>query len=851
MKKIVITGAIGYIGMELCKIYSGKSLNNKIVAIDKSFSPSQLKLLNNWNIEYKQIDILDLENLKTELHDANIVYHLAGITDVPTTNNENKNYDIKLIEDTAVIGTRNVLSAISDNTKLVFPSSHVIFEGLRKVNKSVSEETKPVPILEYSKSKLVNENDIKKSKSDYVILRLGSVYGYSGNSTRINIMPNLFAKNTAMNKDIKLYSGGRQLKSLVSVFDVARCLEFTGENPEIKNQIFNCVNENTTVEGVAKFCKKANPNIELIKTNDSVPNLGYWLNNKKIKSTGFKFLYNLENSIQEMYDSWSFSETSIFNEQVIQGSNPYIDSRGVIENFYFSEEINMIGTVTSKKGSVRGNHYHPIQTQQCLLMKGSYVSITKDLTDPLSVVETRLIKEGELSIIPPNVAHTMIFLKDSTLLNLVSGERDHENYGLTHTYKYDLVNQDLSDFIVKNYKTNCRACGSEDLDFILSLGLSPLANNLLSKKTENFDKFPLDIFKCKTQECFNVQLSVVVPPDLMFKDYLYVSSTTESFRKHFFSFAKKIKKDLKLNKNSLVVDIGSNDGVFLKPLKDLKIKAIGVDPAENLAKIANNNKLKTFPSYFDNKIVNKIMKQYGKADLVTAFNVFAHSDNLKEIAVNTSNILKKNGVFVFEVQYFLDTIRDLTFDNIYHEHTNYWTLTSIMKFFNQLPLKVYKVEKINTHGGSIRVYCSNNPSVKTSPSVNQALNFEKKFGILDDKTYSDFSIRVKNNKKQSIKNIKKLLENNIRIIGYGAPAKATTVLNYFGINSDIVEFTIEDNKLKHNKFIPGTKIKIVDKNIIENDSNTKVLVMAWNYFDVIVEHNLDKFKKTQFIPLKN
>ena len=196
-----------------------------------------------------------------------------------------------------------------------------------------------------------------------------------------------------------------------------------------------------------------------------------------------------------MYDSWSFSETSIFNEQVIQGSNPYIDSRGVIENFYFSEEINMIGTVTSKKGSVRGNHYHPIQTQQCLLMKGSYVSITKDLTDPLSVVETRLIKEGELSIIPPNVAHTMIFLKDSTLLNLVSGERDHENYGLTHTYKYDLVNQDLSDFIVKNYKTNCRACGSEDLDFILSLGLSPLANNLLLKKTENFDKFPLDIFK--------------------------------------------------------------------------------------------------------------------------------------------------------------------------------------------------------------------------------------------------------------------------------------------------------------------------------------------------------------------
>ena len=210
----------------------------------------------------------------------------------------------------------------------------------------------------------------------------------------------------------------------------------------------------------------------------------------------------------------------------------------------------MIGYLESKKATIRGNHYHPIQTQQCLLIKGSYISVTKDLLNKDSVVETRLIKEGELSIIPPNVAHTMVFLEDSVLLNLVNGEREHENYGITHTISYNLVGEQLGKNLVNSYKTSCRVCGGGFVHY-LSLGLSPLANNLNDTENELNDLYPLDLNYCK--DCSNSQLSVVVPPEKMFKKYLYLSSTSEQFRSHFKNIAEELKKDLKLKKIHLLL----------------------------------------------------------------------------------------------------------------------------------------------------------------------------------------------------------------------------------------------------------------------------------------------------------
>ena len=848
MKKIIITGGLGYIGMELSKIYSGKTRNHNVIVVDNNFSSSRVSQLKRWGIKFKQIDILDSENIKQEIFDADLIYHLAGITDVATTK-EDKNLERdKRVKDVGNNGTKNIIKFSSSNTKIIFPSTHVIFEGLSKIVKDIDENYKPEPILDYSIGKVASENDLIKSNKRFVILRLGSVYGRSFDSTRLNIMPNLFSKIGSFGGKITLFSGGDQLKSLVSVNDVARCMEHVGESEEINNEIFNCVNENLTVKEVADICKKINNKIELINTKDLVPNKGYSLSNKKIKNTGFKFLYKIENSIEEMISSWSDKEIINKNEDIELGADDFIDTRGIISNYYFDDSINMIGYVESKKGTVRGNHYHPIQTQKCLLIKGSYISITKDLMNPDSVIETRLINEGDLSTIPPHIAHTMIFLEDSVFLNLVNGEREHENYGVTHTIKHDLVDQEFAKNLIKVYKRVCRVCGNNKLKLYLSLGLSPLANNLLKTKKQKNIKYPLELNYCEV--CFNSQLSVVVPPKEMFTNYLYLSSTAETFREHFNKFALKIKKELKLDKKSFVIDIGSNDGVFLEPLKELNIKAIGIEPAKNVANIANKKGLETKVGYFNDSLVKKLIKEKGKADVITAFNVFAHNDGLEEMAKSASNLLKKDGKFIFEVQYLYNTITDLTFDNIYHEHVNYWNLLSLDYFFNKLELKIYKVELIDTHGGSIRVYTSNNPKQRIHKSVGQLIEKEKKYKLDKYSTYLDFARKVEDTKKKSLKMINEIKSQEKNIIGYGAPAKATTVLNYFGISDDHFQFTIDDNTLKQNKFIPGTGIEIKGISDLDTNKYEFVIVLAWNFYESIKQNTKKVFPNSRYIKLK-
>ena len=847
MKKVVITGGLGYVGMELAKIYSGKTNHYHVLVLDNVFYSERVSQLKRWGIKFQQIDITEKNNLKNAISDADIIYHLAGITDVGTTVKDKNPQRDRLIKKVGIDGTKNIIDLSSKETKIVFPSTHVIFEGLKSVEKNISENRKPLPVLEYSKGKVKSEIDLIQSNKNYVILRLGSVYGKSYDSTRLNIMPNLFSKISSYDGEIKLFSNGDQFKSLVSVYDVARCFEFVGENEKITNEIFNCVNENLTVKQVAEICKNINKKLTLIKTSDPVPNKGYTLSNKKLLQTGFTFQHEIKDSIKLMYDSWKDDITEKYNEELEVGKDNFVDSRGIISNFYIDDYINMIGYVESVKGSIRGNHYHPVQTQKCLLITGKYISVTKDLLDPSSVVETRLVKEGELSTIPPYVAHTMIFLEDSTFLNLVNGERKHQNYGTTHTLKYDLVDEQLGNLLLNSYKTSCRVCGG-GLNHYLSLGLSPLANNLNNAKNDTNDLYPLDLNFCK--QCSNSQLSVAVPSDKMFNNYVYQSSTSKQFRNHFEEIAKEVKNDFNLNKKSLVVDIGSNDGIFLKPLKDMDVNAIGVEPAKNISKIANAKGLKTLTEYFSQKTVNKIIREYGKADLVTAFNVFAHSDGLKEILNNTEKVLKKDGEFIFEIQYLLRTINDLTFDNIYHEHFNYWCLLSILNFFEGSELKVYKVKEVDTHGGSLRVYTTKNKNKRQHKSINQYIELEKRFKLDKIDTYYKFAKDIENIKHNSLKKINSIISENKKIIGYGAPAKATTVLNYFGINSDHFEYIVDDNHLKHNLYVPETGIKIIESDTINPDDYDFVLVLAWNFFDSIKKQQKKLFNKSSFIKLK-
>ena len=831
-KKIIITGGLGYIGTELCKLYSGVSWYHEIIVIDNRFISERVSQLRNWNIEFIQGDILDKKLIQIYCHDADVIHHLAGITQVPRTKSETTKLQDEKIKEVGTSGTQNILDVISEKCKIIFPSTHVVYEGIEEIKNDIKEDEDTKPVLSYSSSKATNENQLKQSGKNFVILRLGSVYGYSTDSMRIDIMPNLFSKIASQDGTLKLFAGGRQVKSLVPLIDVARCFKFMEESNNIKSEVFNLTKDTLTVKKVAEICKKYNPKITLKETNDEVPNLGFSLSNKKLLNTGFEFLYNLDQNIKEMIQKWSKQDLIKDLEHVRDGGNLYVDDRGEISNHELTEPINLIGLIESKKGTIRANHYHPQQEQKCLFTKGQIIEVFQDIVNPNSPKITQVVNAGQLSIIKPNVAHTMVFTKDTTFLNLVRGERDHENYGITHTIKHVFVDEKEKNLLLECYKFDCRSCGSFDLKRVVSLGYQPLANNLLKKENEKCELYPLEVNYCS--KCHNCQLSVSLDPKKMFANYLYTSSTSKLFRNHFVNAAKKYSKELKLNKkNSYIIDIGSNDGVALKPFIDLGFnKILGIEPAKNLAKLANKKKIKTFNGFLEEKNLKKIKKN---ADLILASNVFAHSDKLKEMAECMFSLLRKNGTIIIEVQYLINTLNDLTFDNIYHEHYNYWSLTSLVNFFNQFDAKIYKSEKVDTHGGSLRIYVKKGKKVKIDLSVKKMLKDEESFGITNFKTYQEFGKKVYRIRKNVLYNIKKLKKNNKKIIGYGAPAKATTALNFFGISKEI-EYIVEDNKLKHNKFIPGVKIPIKNKSQIKNKDNT-LLVLAWNFFNDIKKNN--------------
>jgi nucleoside-diphosphate-sugar epimerase/quercetin dioxygenase-like cupin family protein len=843
-KKIVITGGLGYIGTELCKIYSGISWNNEITVIDNRFISERVNQIRNWNMDFVHGDILDKELINKYCKDADIVHHLAGITDVPRTKNESNQDKDKKILLVAEQGTQNILDAISDKCKIILPSTHVVFEGIEKVKNDITEDEKIKPILSYANSKAINEKQLKNSGKNYIILRLGSVYGYSTDTTRIDIMPNIFSKIASQNGILKLFAGGRQVKSLVPLIDVARFFKYMEERDDISSQTFNLTKDTVTVKEVAEICKKYNPKITLRDTNDEVPNLGFSLSNEKVLKTGFKFLYGLDESIKDMITKWSKQNLIKDLEHVRDGENVFIDKRGKISNHELTEPINMIGLIDSKKGTIRANHYHPQQEQKCLFTKGQIIEVFQDILNPNAPKITQAVNEGQLSIIKPNVAHTMVFTKDTTFLNLVRGEREHDNYGVTHTIKHVFVDEEERDLLMSCYKFDCRSCGNTNLKRVVSLGYQPLANNLLNKKNEKCDLYPLEVNYC--ENCHNCQLSVAVDPKKMFSNYLYTSSTSKSFREHFINAAKKYSKDFKLSKKkSYIIDIGSNDGVALKPFKDLGFKKIlGIEPAKNLAKLANSNKIKTFNGFLEKNKLNKIKKN---ADLILASNVFAHSDKLKEMADCMFKLLSKKGTIIIEVQYLLNTLKDLTFDNIYHEHYNYWSLTSLINFFNQFDASIYRAEKISTHGGSIRVYIKKSKKIKIENSVKNLIKEEENFGIKNYNTYKKFAESVYKIRDNVKKNMLKLKKDNSKIIAYGSPAKATTALNFFGI-SDEIECIIEDNKLKHGKFLPGMKIPIVSKSKIKGKVDC-VLVMAWNFINEIKKKNIDLADK--FMSIKD
>ena len=391
-------------------------------------------------------------------------------------------------------------------------------------------------------------------------------------------------------------------------------------------------------------------------------------------------------------------------------------------------------------------------------------------------------------------------------------------------------------------KTACRVCMQNTLKKVLTLGPTPLANAFLTEQQINIGEkfYPLDVYFCTN--CHFLQLGHVVSPLLLFQNYVYVSSTSKVFIKHFEQYAERVYKRLKLNAGSLVIDIGSNDGILLKPFKKLGTKVLGIEPAENIAEIARAEGIDTISEYFSKKLAHFVVKKYGKADIITANNVFAHIDDLDEVIEGLKILLKDNGVFIMEAPYLIDFLQKRYFDLVYHEHLSYWSVDALQTLFKRFNMTVFFVEKVAVHGGSIRVFVKKEEGQFTvDKSVKQFLLKEGEMKLKDITTYLDYAQKVYENKVKLLLLLEKLKSEGKTIAAYGAPAKGNTLLNFFGIGTETLDFVVDDSKFKQGLFTPGKHIPVVPSQQLYEKKPDYVLILAWNFAESIMKTH-DKYK---------
>lgn len=385
-------------------------------------------------------------------------------------------------------------------------------------------------------------------------------------------------------------------------------------------------------------------------------------------------------------------------------------------------------------------------------------------------------------------------------------------------------------------RKNCRLCNSEKLCQCFKLEPTPPANAFVKK--EHLDEpqttFPLDVYFC--ENCYHVQLLDIVDPKELFENYVYVSGTSSTFVNHFEEYSKFIIKNYLSGDSSFVVDIGSNDGTLLQFFKKNGCHILGVDPAKKIANDATKNGIETLPLFFDDKVSKIIQNKYGSADVITANNVFAHIDNLTGFITNVRNLLTHNGIFSFEVSYLADVIQKTLFDMTYHEHLSYHSVLSLVPFFESNDMELIEAIRVDIHGGSLRgiVQLKNGP-YKVGESVKNAIKIEKELRLDKADTFQKFATDINEikNKFQSL--IIKLKQDGNTIAAYGAPAKATTLLYHFGIDSSTIDFIVDDSALKQGLYSPGKHIPILSPEAIYQKKPNYLIILAWNFTEEILK----------------
>ncbi len=388
-------------------------------------------------------------------------------------------------------------------------------------------------------------------------------------------------------------------------------------------------------------------------------------------------------------------------------------------------------------------------------------------------------------------------------------------------------------------RTTCRLCGSANVALAFSLAPTPPANAFVSEAdtAAKQETFPLDVFFCR--DCTHVQLLDVVDPRLLFEHYVYVSGTSPSFVRHFEEYSDFVAKLTGLPHGALVVDVGSNDGTLLRAFERRHgARVLGIDPARNLAEAATKAGIETLPEFFTGTLAEKLAKERGKAAVITANNVFAHVDDLGGVVDGVRSLLAQDGVFVFEVSYLLDVVGDILFDTIYHEHLAYHAVRPLIPFFERHGMELIETVRVPTHGGSLRgiAQLRGGPR-RRGTSVADALALEQEAGLEKLATYQALAARINTLGQELGVLLKGLKGQGKSIAGFGAPAKATTLMYHFGIGPRLVDFIVDDSPLKQGLFTPGMHIPVLSARAISERKPDYLVILAWNFAKPIIEKN--------------
>lgn len=378
----------------------------------------------------------------------------------------------------------------------------------------------------------------------------------------------------------------------------------------------------------------------------------------------------------------------------------------------------------------------------------------------------------------------------------------------------------------------CRACGHSPLRVVLSLGKMPLANSLVTaeKLGDPEPRFPLDLARCPG--CSLVQITETVPPEVLFRDYVYFSSYSDTMVRHAGELVARLIRERRLGPESLAVEIASNDGYLLKGYASAGIPVLGIEPARNVARVAEERGIRTICEFFDEALAKGLARAHGRADVIHAHNVLAHVADLAGVVRGIRTLLREDGVAVIEVPYLRDLVEHCEFDTIYHEHLCYFSVTALGRLLRRHRLIISEVERVPIHGGSLRLFVA--PTGAAGESVRRLLAEEAAWGVDRDEPLAEFAARVEELKTCLLALLADLKRSGKTVAAYGAAAKGSTLLNYAGIGGETLDFVADRSPHKQGRYMPGVHVPIVAPERLVEVRPDYCLLLTWNFAEEIM-----------------